>query len=98
MSKKSKVLSGLEDALAHARGDPSRARESTVTVPKEIDVRAIRHGLGMSQEEFALAFGFSVWTIRNWEQGQRRPEGPSRVLLLLIKKMPDQVREALRAA
>lgn len=96
MADGSKIISGLQDAIAHAHGDGSRARVSTVTVPKQIDVRAIRHRLGMSQEEFALRFGFPISTVRNWEQGQRNPAGPSRVLLLLIERMPEKVQEVLR--
>lgn len=98
MSTGTKIISGLQDALAHARGDTSRARVSVVEVPRDIDVRAIRKKLGMTQSEFALCFGFSVATLRNWEQGHRTPEGPSRVLLTLIQKIPEQVRQALTAA
>lgn len=90
------ILEGLEDALAYARGDRSRGKECTVSIPRHIDVRAIRHRLEMSQEAFALRFGFSLSTLRNWEQGHRQPEGPARVLLTLIERIPDQVQEALR--
>jgi len=38
----------------------------------------------MTQEEFAGRFGFSVNTLRHWEQGKRQPEGPTRAYLLLI--------------
>lgn len=93
-----KIIAGLHDAVAFARGDSSRARESAVAVPREIDVRAIRQKLGMSQEMFALRFGFSLGTVRNWEQGHRQPEGPSRVLLTLIDRIPDEVQHALQAA
>lgn len=98
MAGGTKIITGLQDALAHARGDVSRARVSTVEVPRHIDVRAIRRKLEMSQAEFALCFGFSVATLRNWEQGHRMPEGPSRVLLTLIEKIPNQIREALKPA
>jgi putative transcriptional regulator len=98
MASGAKIISGLEDALAHARGQSSRARVSEVAVPKQMDVAGIRRNLGMSQEEFALCFGFSVGTVRNWEQGHRHPDGPSRVLLLLIQRIPDEVKEALRNA
>jgi transcriptional regulator with XRE-family HTH domain len=52
----------------------------------------------MTQERFALAFGFSVNTLRHWEQGKRQPEGPARAHLLVIDRDPDAVRMALRAA
>lgn len=96
MAENSKIVVGLKDALAHARGDTSRARTSEVEVPRQIDVRALRNRLKMSQEEFAQSFNVSVATLRNWEQGHRRPEGTARVLLTLIERIPDQVQKALQ--
>ena len=54
-----------------------------------MDVRAIRTKLGMTQQEFAGEFGFSVNTLRHWEQGKRQPEGPTRAYLLVIDRAPD---------
>lgn len=97
-AKKNKIIAGLEDALEFARGDTDRARVSTVAIPNAVDARGIRRRLNMSQQEFAMRFGFSLATLRNWEQGRRTPRGPERVLLTLIDRIPDQVQEALRAA
>jgi len=69
------IAEGLEDALAHARGKRGRGRIGRVRVP-EVEVGAIRAKLGLSQEDFAAAFGVSVGTVRNWEQGRRQPDGP----------------------
>jgi len=63
--------------------------------PAPEDVRAIRHRLGLSQKQFAARFGFSVETIRNYEQGHRQPAGPARVLLRVIANEPDAVTRAL---
>jgi putative transcriptional regulator len=62
------------------------------------DVRTIRQRLGLSQEQFAGRFGFSVDTVRNYEQGHRRPRGPARVLLQIIATEPDAVTRALLRA
>ena len=45
-------------------------------VPAEVDVRAIREKLRLSQPEFAARFGFTAASVRQWEQGRRRPHGP----------------------
>ena len=66
-------------------------------IPKRIDVKAIRARLDMAQEEFAGRFGFSVNTLRHWEQGRRVPEGPTSADLLVIERTPKAVRKALRA-
>jgi putative transcriptional regulator len=87
----------LRQALAYVEGtaDVTKYR---VHVPEEIDVRAIREKLGMTQEGFARQFGFSVNTLRHWEQGRRVPEGPTRAYLLVIDRAPKAVQKALRAA
>jgi putative transcriptional regulator len=69
-----------------------------VRIPEEIDVRAIRGRLGLTQQEFAISFGFSVNTVRHWEQGRRAPEGPARAYLLVIDREPQAVQKALRIA
>jgi putative transcriptional regulator len=91
------ILRGLEEAVAYAAGDAD-VSEYRVHVPRRIDVRAIRTKLGMTQQEFAGEFGFSVNTLRHWEQGKRQPEGPTRAYLLVIDRAPDTVRKVLRAA
>ncbi len=62
----------------------------------EVDARAIRVGLGMSQTVFAKAFGIPLATLRDWER-RNRPEGAARVLLMTIDCRPDAVREAVAA-
>ena len=50
--------------------DMTRIRDwRRVLKPKIPDVSAIRQKLGLSQSEFAERFGFSIRTIREWEQG-----------------------------
>lgn len=99
MTKKAfdKIMSGLSDAVEIAQG---RATPGTfkVHVPGEIDVRAIRKNLGMTQDEFASHFGFSKAAVRDWEQGRARPLAASRVLLVVIDKEPEAVQRALQVA
>jgi putative transcriptional regulator len=52
----------------------------------------------MIQEVFAQRRGFSVNTLRHWEQGKRYPEGPARSYINVIDKDPEAVLRALRAA
>ena len=44
-----------------------------VRVPDEVDVKAIRRKLGMSQRQFAASFGFGLDAVQNWEQGRAVP-------------------------
>jgi putative transcriptional regulator len=65
--------------------------------PEQVDVRAIRERVRLSQEGFALRFGFSAAAVRDWEQGRRRPDQAARVLLLIIKHDPEAVDRALHS-
>lgn len=91
------IRRGLEEAVAFVRGEAD-VRKYRVHVPQRIDVRTIRMRLGMTQQEFAGRFGFSVNTLRHWEHGKRQPEGPTRAYLLVIDRAPNAVQKALRAA
>lgn len=91
------IRRGLKEAVVYAEGKADN-RSYRIHVPRKIDVKAIRTGLDMTQEEFAGRFGFSVNTLRHWEQGSRQPEGPTRAYLLVIKRAPKAVQKALQAA
>ena len=62
---------------------------------REIDVKALRTRLGISQEAFAGRYGLDVATVRNWEQGRTKPEGPAAALLQLIDRDPEKIVELL---
>ncbi len=91
------IRRGLQEAVAYTKGEAD-TRRYRVHVPNRVDVRAIRSRLGLTQEAFADRFGFSVNTLRHWEQGKRQPEGPTRAYLLVIDRAPNAVLKALRAA
>ena len=91
MSAGRKIISGLTEAVAYARGQGTGALAREVKVPQSVDVKAIRKKLGLTQSEFAMRFGFSLGTVRNWEQGHRGPEGPARVLLTIVDHEPEVI-------
>lgn len=89
------IKQGLQEAIAHAQGDVRGVRGVRVHRPREIDVKAVRAKVGMTQEQFAARFGFSTATLRHWERGDRTPHGPALVLLNVIERNPQAVIEAL---
>ena len=93
----SRILASLQEAVDWAEGKNIPVRITTVEVPT-IDIRATRKRLGLSQAAFAAKFGFQSATLRNWEQGRTRPDGPARVLLAVIDRHPEAVEDALRKA
>ena len=60
------------------------------------DVKAIRAQLGKSQTEFAQMIGVSAATLKNWEQGRRKPQGPALALLRVASAEPKAVSRALQ--
>jgi DNA-binding transcriptional regulator YiaG len=60
-----------------------------------VDVKILRARLGISQEAFAGRYCLDVATVRNWEQGRTKPEGPAAALLQLIDRDPDKITELL---
>ena len=73
-----------------------RVRQGKIESGK--DIVALRRFVGLSQREFARALEISVHTLRNWEQGRRKPEGPAIALLKIAARHPRIVREAAGSA
>jgi putative transcriptional regulator len=86
------LVDSIREAGRIRRGE---TRPSRVSEFAPVDVKAIRQRLGKSQTEFARMIGVSVATLRNWEQGRRRPEGPARALLKVAAVNPEAVAAAL---
>ena len=82
-------------AIARGEADPSTYR---IHVPADVDVKTIRRRLKLTQQEFSQRFGIPQGTLRDWEQGRRRPEGPARAFLLVIQHEPKAVERALAHA
>ena len=79
------LLESVKQGAAIMKGtmQPSRTFEFP-----ETEVRALREQFGLSQDKFAGLVGISVGTLRNWEQGRRKPVGPARVLLRVASCTP----------
>lgn len=73
-----------------AANDPAAPQEATQFA------RQVRQRLGLSQAEFAQRTDVSLETIRNWEQGKRRPTGAAKALLRLLNSAPQLALRSLR--
>jgi putative transcriptional regulator len=81
----------LEDDLDDSQLGPPRYLPN-------VDVRKVREGLGLSQDEFATRYRLSLRTIQEWEQGRKQPSEAARVLLFAIAREPKALARALRSA
>jgi len=88
----SSIKQGLQEAIDYSEGEVKKA---IVHEFSSLDVKQVRAQVGMSQSEFASAFGISVSTLRHWERGDRKPQGPALVLLNVVSKEPETVLKAL---
>lgn len=91
------VMQGATEALAFAKGDAD-VEKFRVHIPPELDVRAIRKRLNLTQKEFAGRYGFNVARVRDWEQGRSHPDAALRAYLIVIARNHEAVDEALQVA
>jgi len=82
------------------RAMPARLRKKLVDgrFDSGRDIAALREFIGLTQTDFARAMQISVHTLRNWEQGRRKPEGPALALLRIAARHPRIIRENLSSA
>ncbi len=85
------LLTSVRQGGAILRGTRRAARTTRFAEP---GVRLLRERYGLSQAKFAALMGISVATLRNWEQGRRRPEGSAKVLLRVVARYPEVVLES----
>jgi len=82
------LLESVKEAKAIIDGEKEPSR---IFIYDELDVKLIREQFGLSQSKFASLLGISLGTLRNWEQGRRKPQGPARVLLRVARKYPEAI-------
>lgn len=86
------LLESVKQAVAIEKGQAKPSR--TFVVNKGNEVARARAKLGLSQTRFASLLGISPATLRNWEQGRRRPTGAAKVLLKVATLHPKAVLDA----
>ena len=92
------LLESLNEALAHAKGERPALVTHEVAIPNDVDVEAIRKGLGLTRPAFCRRFGLDVRAVQDWEQKRRRPDRAARAYLMVIARNPGAVDAALHAA
>lgn len=86
------MMNGLNEVESFLAGEKAGYK---VRVPAEVDVKAIRQRLNMTQARFSDTFGFSLDAVKHWEGGRRTPESSARAFLTVIARNPGAVIEAL---
>jgi putative transcriptional regulator len=60
-------------------------------------LKIIRRALGLTQEEFAARYQIPLGTLRDWEQGAKKPDQAAHAYLRAIAGDPAAVQRALHA-
>jgi putative transcriptional regulator len=87
------LLDSVREGGTILRGEKKSSRAFEIATP---DIKRIRAGYKLSQQDFASLLGISTATLRNWEQGRRMPQGPARVLLQVAARHPDAVWDVVK--
>lgn len=90
-----------EEVIAAARSDPDAqplTAEQLARLKRVSRVKVLRQRLGMTQTQFAEAFGLPLGTLRDWEQHRSTPDAPARALLRAIEREPETMQRLLTRA
>ena len=98
-----KMRDSIKDAIASTVNDMIKADLPVSFTKKELnslgidipevfvsveDIQKIRKILNVSQSVFAKLLNVSLSSVRQWEQGIRRPSGSTMILLELLQREP----------
>jgi len=90
------VIASLQEIRAWQRGELSlKVTEAPDPMPP-LRVKAIRRKVAKSVRLFSERFGLPANTVRQWEQGARRPDAASALLLEVIDLDPEVVETAAK--
>lgn len=85
----------IESDKALARELKAAGVKASKLASAPVDVKAVRAGLGLTQEQFALRFGLDIDAVQNWEQGRCQPDKATASYLRVIAQRPRETGEAL---
>ena len=93
----SELMAGLSEALAYSKGTPSAETVTRKRSLPDVNVRALRSSLNMTQRVFANVLGVSCRTVEAWESGRSNPTPTAKKLMVLIKNDHALVKTLLSA-
>ncbi|MBU1698905.1 MAG: helix-turn-helix domain-containing protein, partial [Candidatus Eisenbacteria bacterium] len=64
------LIASVKEGASILHGEKEPSRRFHLGSP---DIKRIRDGYRLTQDQFAAMLGISVRTLRNWEQGRRVP-------------------------
>ncbi len=93
------LVEAIAEMAAYLKGDTKaeqRPLQADILTPERI--RSIRRSVASSTKAFEAEFNIPARTIEAYEQGRRRPDAATVLLLRVIEREPDAVRRASLSA
>jgi putative transcriptional regulator len=90
-----KILAGLNEARAFARGEHVPGLRIHKVEVKRNAIATLRLRESLTQSQFAELLGTSLGTVRKWESGERKPSGAAARLIQLMEVQPKIVTKTL---
>ena len=90
------VIASLREIRAWQRGELTLDVTETPDPMPAVRVKTIRRKVAKSVRVFSERFGLPANTVRQWEQGARRPDTASALLLEVIDLDPNVVEAAAK--
>ncbi len=87
MTVQGMINNGLDSSFTKRELDELGVKMPEVDFSPE-EIRRIRSLLNVSQDVFAKLLNVSLSSVRQWEQGKRKPTGSTMILLELLQKDP----------
>lgn len=93
------LIEAFTEMAAYLRGEsPAESYDLSSDVLTADRIRAIRRSVASSTKAFEAEFHIPARTIESYEQGRRKPDAATTLLLRVLEKEPDVVRRVLSAA
>ena len=86
------LVQSLKQARTISKGKAKASRRFKI---ESTNVKVIREGVGLTQDEFARLMRVSIKTLQNWEQHRRQPTGPAAALLKIVSTSPKLALQSL---
>src|SRR5438876_4044339 len=90
------IIKSLKEIRAWQRGKHKLTVAEISTPIPPTRIKAIRKKAARSVRVFSERFGLPAKTVQQWEQGARRPDAASSLLLEIIDSHPDVVAAAAK--
>jgi putative transcriptional regulator len=86
---KKDALQAILDVDKALAGKPSSYSRVELPIPaSKKEILETRKALHLTQRVFAETVGVSIQTVKSWESGDRKPEGPATKLIRFLRSKP----------